>query len=77
MSAKLTTTEVAQRLNVSQPTVKLWCRQGRFPHAVLEQTGRGPLWQIPESDLKNFALPKAGRPSKSASKNGTKKGSKK
>lgn len=64
MSEKLTTSEVAQRLNVSQPTVKLWCRQGRFPHAALEQTGRGPLWQIPEGDLKNFQQPKAGRPPK-------------
>jgi excisionase family DNA binding protein len=62
MSGKLTTSEVARRLEVSQPTVKLWCRQGRFPHAILEQTGRGPLWQIPVSDLNGFEKPKAGRP---------------
>jgi hypothetical protein len=62
MSGRLTTAQVAERLNVAQPTVKLWCRQGRFPNAALEQTPRGPVWQIPETDLKNFEPPKMGRP---------------
>ena len=61
MSAKLTTAQVAVRLGVSQPTVKLWCRQGKFPRAELEQTARGPIWQIPESDLRDFTPPKRGR----------------
>ena len=61
MSAKLTTAQVAERLDVSQPTVKLWCRQGKFPRAEIEQTARGPVWQIPESDLKGFEMPKRGR----------------
>ncbi|MGH9900694.1 MAG: helix-turn-helix domain-containing protein [Pyrinomonadaceae bacterium] len=63
MSDRLTTAQAAERLNVSQPTVKLWCRQGRFPGAVLVQTKRGPVWMIPESDLKDFEPPKMIRPS--------------
>ncbi len=61
MSAKLTTAQVADRLGVSQQTVKLWCRQDKFPNAELELTARGPIWQIPESDLKDFTPPKRGR----------------
>jgi hypothetical protein len=64
MSETLTTAQAAERLNVAQPTVKLWCRQGRFPNAKREETARGPVWQIPAADLKNFEPPKMGRPSK-------------
>jgi excisionase family DNA binding protein len=65
MSTKLTTAEVAARLGVSQPTVKLWCRQGKFPGAELDASSpRGPVWLIPESDLRDFAPPKMGRPPK-------------
>lgn len=66
MSETLTTTQVAERLGVARPTVKLWCRQGRFPNAALEQTARGPVWQIPASDLKGFTPPKMGRPATKA-----------
>ncbi len=61
MSLKLTTSQVAERLGVSQPTVKLWCRQGKFAQAEIEQTTRGPVWQIPETDLIGFEPPKRGR----------------
>jgi excisionase family DNA binding protein len=64
MSEKLTTAQVAERLDVSHPTVKLWCRQGRFPNALLEEETRGPVWRIPESDLKGFIPPVMGRPPK-------------
>jgi excisionase family DNA binding protein len=64
MKETLTTAQAAERLNVAQPTVKLWCRQGKFPHATLEQTARGPVWQIPVSDLKDFTPPQMGRPKK-------------
>lgn len=64
MSETLTTAQAAERLNVAQPTVKLWCRQGKFPNATLEQTARGPVWQIPTADLKDFTPPKMGRPAK-------------
>lgn len=60
----LTTSAVADRLDVAQPTVKLWCRQGRFPNAYLEDTPRGSVWRIPESDLKGFQKPERGRPPK-------------
>ncbi len=66
MSLKLTTSQVAERLGVSQPTVKLWCRQGKFARAEIEQTARGPVWQIPETDLTGFEPPKRGRIPKKA-----------
>ncbi len=61
---RLTTSEVADRLGVAQVTVNVWCLQGKFPHAEREETGRGPMWTIPESDLNGFVKPKAGRPPK-------------
>jgi len=74
MSEKLTTAQVAERLDVSHPTVKLWCRQGKFPHAELLETQRGPVWQIPAGDLTDFEKPKRGRiPKESNGKKGTKK----
>lgn len=73
----LTTSEVAERLNVAQPTVKLWCRQGKFPGAQLQETPRGPVWLIPEKDLEGFALPTRGRPPKSKSEAQPKKARKK
>jgi hypothetical protein len=60
----LGTSEVALRLGVGQSTVNLWCRQGRFAKARLEQTPRGDVWYIPESDLKAFKRPAMGRPRK-------------
>ena len=61
----LTTADVAQRLGVSAITVRLWCRRGLFPYAREQATPRGPVWMIPESDLKGFAPPKrTGRPPK-------------
>lgn len=60
----LTTTEAAARLKVANVTVRLWCRQGRFPNAYMEETPRGSLWYIPEGDLTSFQLPKPGRPPK-------------
>lgn len=79
---RLTTSEVAQRLDAPHPTVKLWCRQGKFPNATLEETPRGPVWLIPESDLANFTKPTRGRPPKpkeedKASMSVKKRGSKK
>jgi hypothetical protein len=51
---------VAARLGRSVSTIKRWCLEGRFPHAKLEQTLRGPVWSIPERDLKNHRPPKRG-----------------
>jgi hypothetical protein len=67
-----TTTEAATRLNVADVTVRLWCRQGRFPNARAVPTPRGSIWYIPESDLRNFVKPMAGRPPKA--KTGTASG---
>jgi predicted site-specific integrase-resolvase len=57
----LTTAEAAERLGVAQVTVNVWCLRGLFPNAVREETARGPVWTIPESDVKNFVKPKRGR----------------
>lgn len=59
---RLTTSEVATRLNVAQVTVNVWCLRGKFPNAVKEETARGPVWTIPEDDLRSFVKPMAGRP---------------
>ena len=61
---RLTSSEVARRLGVAQVTVSVWCNGGRFPNAVREDTPRGPVWMIPERDLKGFERPKVGRPAK-------------
>ena len=58
---KLTTAEAAARLGVKQITVNVWCLRGRFPGAAREDTPRGPVWMIPEEEVKNFVKPKRGR----------------
>jgi hypothetical protein len=60
--ALIGTSEVAKRLGVAQVTVNVWCLQRRFPNARREETPRGPVWLIPESDLKDFTRPVMGRP---------------
>jgi hypothetical protein len=61
----LTTKDVAARLDVSPITARLWCRRGLFPNAYEQDTPRGSVWMIPESDLKGFEPPKkTGRPPK-------------
>ena len=56
--------DVADRLGVLLSTVRIWCRNGRFPNAVQEETLRGPVWLIPESDLNGFQKRSRGRPPK-------------
>lgn len=46
--------------------MRLWCQQGRFPNAYTRDESRGPVWVIPEGDLKGFEPPKMGRPRKEA-----------
>lgn len=60
----MTAAQVADRLNVGRSTVNLWCRQGRFPGARLEESPVGSYWLIPGSDLKGFKKPTPGRPPK-------------
>ncbi len=67
---RLTTSEVAERLGVAQVTVNVWCLQGKFPNAEREETARGPVWAIPESDLSDFVKPSPGRPPKSSTEGG-------
>ena len=60
-------------MGVAQVTVNVWCLRGKFPDAVREETPRGPVWVIPERDLKGFKRPQAGRPPKTQSAKGRKK----
>lgn len=77
-NSELTSTQVAERFDVSPATVRLWCSQGKFAHARLVEHPRGDYWVIPENDLKGFEPPKMGRPPKpKANGAGGKKGSKK
>ena len=52
----LTTGEAAELLNVAPVTVRLWCRQGKFPNAYSEDTPRGVVWYIPRGDLNGVDL---------------------
>ncbi|MDQ3252638.1 MAG: helix-turn-helix domain-containing protein [Acidobacteriota bacterium] len=63
---ELTTREAAARLDESDRLVRLWCQQGRFPHARRVEHPRGDYWAIPASDLKGFVKPKPGPVPKSA-----------
>ena len=57
---ELTTAEAAERLGVAAVTVRLWCKEGRFPNARSQETPRGPVWCIPEGDLKGVEPRKPG-----------------
>jgi hypothetical protein len=54
--------QAAVYLGENTQTVKGWRRRGLFPNARLTDTARGPVWEIPISDLESFERPKPGRP---------------
>jgi excisionase family DNA binding protein len=66
----MTTKEAAERLEVSEASVRVWLNDGeekakRFPNAV--KFGRD--WQIPEADVNKLPVGrKRGRPPKKGSK---------
>jgi len=69
----LTINEVAERLNASPASVRVWAWRGRFEGATHEQPRAGQAyWLIPESALEGFALQKPGP--KPGSKNKKRKG---
>ena len=74
-SKLLTVRQVAERLDVAPSTVRIWRIAGRFPNAEAEETPRGRVWYIPESDLEGFEKRGPGRPrtTESTRKRGTKK----
>lgn len=67
-SKLLTVREVAERLDVAPSTVRIWRIGGRFPNAQAEETARGRVWYIPESDLEGFEKRGPGRPPTTATK---------
>lgn len=60
----LTTKETAEKLNADPGTVRMWCINGTLPNARQEETPRGPVWLIPETDLSGFERRGRGRPSR-------------
>ncbi len=60
----LTTREVAEKLDANPGTIRMWCINGTFPNARQEETARGPVWLIPETDLHGFERRGPGRPSR-------------
>lgn len=66
--ADLTTKQLAIRFDVHITTIRLWIKNGLFPGAREEQTPRGPVWLIPETDLEGFTPPPMGRPKKETTK---------
>ena len=60
----LTTKETAERLDADPGTVRMWCINGTLPNAIQEETPRGPVWMIPETDLSGFNRRGRGRPPK-------------
>jgi len=74
----LTTREAAARLDESERLVRLWCQQGRFPHARRVEHPRGDYWVIPPRDIKGFVKPRPGpvpkaKPEQANSKKGRKR----
>jgi hypothetical protein len=67
----LTTRETAEKLNADPGTIRMWCINGTFPNAKQEETPRGPVWLIPESDLIGFERRGRGRPPIKPSTSGT------
>ena len=63
---ELTTREAAAHLDESDRLVRLWCQQGRFPHARRVEHPRGDYWIIPLQDVEGFIKPKTGPVPKSA-----------
>ena len=60
----LTVRQVAEKIDANPGTVRMWCINKTFPNSVHEETLRGPVWLIPESDLKGFERRGRGRPPK-------------
>jgi predicted DNA-binding transcriptional regulator AlpA len=68
MTNELTVREVSERTGAAISTVTLYCREGRFPNAHQVETPRGPVWYVPESDLKGVEVRTPGRPPKKGGK---------
>jgi hypothetical protein len=64
MAKEMTSSQVAERLDVAHSTVRAWCNKGLFPNATRHETPAGSYWAIPEGDLKGFQQPQPGRPPK-------------
>ncbi len=61
---KLTIVELAKYYNRDRSTILRWIERELFPNAERIESPLGNYWLVPESDLKEFIEPKAGRPKK-------------
>lgn len=55
MTQYLTSKQVAERLQLAQSTILIYCRDGVFPGAF--QAKKHGAWRIPESDLEQHGRP--------------------
>ena len=75
LTAAFAAKQIAARLDrpVAARTVRLWCKDGRFPNARLVDHPLGDYWVIPETDVKAFVPPEMGRPATKPKANGAAK----
>jgi len=61
----LSVLEVAEKLNKTPSSIRIWAAQGRFPGAQRIEPEHGvPYWLIPQSDVDSFEVRGVGRPAK-------------
>jgi len=60
----LTAKQLAAKYKVAPSTARAWFLNGLVPNAYLKETELGSFWVVPESALKDFVKPTAGRPPK-------------
>lgn len=65
MEQALKISEIAKKFKKDRTTVLRWIERGLFPNAEILENPLGNYWVIPESDLKNFVIPKRGGKKKS------------
>lgn len=62
---EFTARDIAQLFKVEKRVAQGWIQKGLFPNAKKETHPIfGDVWLVPESDIKNFSLPRIGRPPK-------------
>ena len=62
---ELTAKDIAELFQVEKRVAQGWIQRGCFPNARKEvHPIFGGVWLVPESDLKNFSIPRMGRPPK-------------
>ena len=67
MNNLISASEAARRLDVPQPTMSRWLRDGRVPGAIKVSN----MWLVPDSiTIDDIDIPEMGRPPKTNGNNG-------